>query len=117
MTYEVIRAAAVARDLEAIFDFLFETARDFGDPDSAALDRASARLMAIEDAIDALSRAPHQGTLRPELGTGIRNVTKDRAILYFDVDDNAQLVRVLAVFFGGQDHQRRMLIRMLEDEG
>lgn len=62
----------------------------------------------------ALGRTPHQGTLRPELAPGLRSVTKDRAIFYFDVDDDRRVVRVLAVFFGGQDHQRLMLKRLLE---
>ena len=38
-----------------------------------------------------------------------------RAIYWFDVDEGRRTVRVLAVFFGGQDHIRRMLIRLLED--
>jgi hypothetical protein len=37
----------------------------------------------------------------------------DRAIYWYDVDDRAQAVRVLGMFFGGQDHIRRMLIRLL----
>lgn len=52
----------------------------------------------------ALSAAPHKGTLRPELAPGLRNVSKDRAVFYFTVDNDARVVRVLAVFFGGQDH-------------
>ena len=43
---------------------------------------------------------------------GLRTVTKDRAIFYFLVDEE---VRVLAVFFGGQAHQRAMLRRVLGD--
>jgi toxin ParE1/3/4 len=36
-----------------------------------------------------------------------------RATRWYDVDDEAQAVRVLGIFFGGQDHIRRMLIRLL----
>jgi toxin ParE1/3/4 len=43
-------------------------------------------------------------------------VTKQRAVFYFDVDDDQRLVRILAVFFGGQDHQRAMLRRLLAPE-
>ena len=57
-------------------------------------------------------KSPHQGTLRTKMVPGLRSVTKDRAIFYFTVDDEARLVRVLAVFFGGQDHQREMLKRL-----
>ena len=37
----------------------------------------------------------------------------DRAIYWFDVDEAARKVRILAVFFGGQDHVRHMLVRLL----
>ena len=60
-----------------------------------------------------LGEAPHQGTLRADLLPGLRSVTKDRAIFYFDIDDDRRTVRILAVFFGGQDHTRRMLMRLL----
>ena len=63
--------------------------------------------------METLGEVPHQGTLRPHLGDGIRNVTKNRAVYYFDVDDSKKLVRVLAVFFGGQDHDARILLRLL----
>ena len=63
--------------------------------------------------MERLGEGPHQGTLRPHLGDGIRNVTKNRAIFYSDVDDPKKVVRVLAVFFGGQDHDARTLLRLL----
>jgi len=59
-----------------------------------------------------LADLPHQGTLHPKVMPGLRSVTKNRANFYFTVDDEAQIVRVLAVFFGGQDHQRAMLVRL-----
>jgi plasmid stabilization system protein ParE len=64
----------------------------------------------------ALGDVPHQETLRPDLLPGLRSVTKQRAIFYFDVDDHLRLVRVLAIFFGGQDHQRAMLQRLSNPE-
>lgn len=45
------------------------------------------------------------------LTIGCNSATR-RAMFYFDVDDALRLVRVLAVFFGGQDHQRAMLRRL-----
>jgi hypothetical protein len=41
-------------------------------------------------------------------------VTLHGAIVWFDVDEDAGEVRVLAIFFGSQDHQRRMIARLLE---
>ena len=44
---------------------------------------------------------------------GLRHLTIDRAIYWFDVNEAEQRVRVLAIFFGGQDHVRHMLTRLL----
>ncbi|GLO72396.1 hypothetical protein MACH17_39130 [Phaeobacter inhibens] len=113
MIYRVDRAEAIDRDLEAIFDFLFEAAISFGENTETAFERAATRLAEIDDAIDTLGRAPHQGTLRTDIAPGLRSVTKGRAIFYFDLNEADQQLRVLAVFFGGQNHQRRMLLRAL----
>ena len=113
MAYSVERAADTDLDLAAIFDFLVQSYIDFGDSRGDAVARAAVRTEKIEAAMLSLGETPHQGTLRPELLPGERSVTKQRAIYYFDVDDDRQLVRVLAVFFGGQDHQRAMLRRLL----
>ena len=113
MAYSVERAVETDRDLEAIFDFLVRSYIDFGDSHTEALSRAAKRLEAIEKAAEKLGTTPHQGTLREDLAPGIRCVTKRSAVFYFDVDDERRLVRVLAIFFGGQDHQRAMLVRLL----
>lgn len=113
MTYRVERAEDTDLDLEIIFDFLFESFLGFGEDAGTALERASRRVLAVEDAMAGLGKVPHQGTLRPELGDGLRHVTKERAIFYFEVDDEAAVVRVLAVFYGAQDHQRKILLRLL----
>lgn len=113
MAYEVVRAEGVSLDLELIFDFLVAAAEDFGDDPETALRRAEGRLREIETGMERLGTAPHQGTLRPHLGAGIRNVIRDRAIYYFDIDEPNHRLRVLAVFFGGQDHDARILLRLL----
>lgn len=112
-TYRVERAEAADRDLDALFDFLLATYLQFGDSLERAFERASDRLHRIKSDLRALAALPHQGTLRPDLMPGLRNVAKDRAVSYFTVDDDARVVRVLAVFYGGQDHQRAMLMRLL----
>jgi plasmid stabilization system protein ParE len=113
LAYKVRRSADTDRDLDEIFEFLVEAALDFGESIETAHDRASSRLVAIERDIRAIGAAPHQGTLRPHMSPGLRNVTKGRAVIYFEVDDAAQIVHVLAVFYGGQDHRQRMLARLL----
>ena len=130
MAYRVERSAGVQADLSLIFDFIFKAYQEFGNTPASAFDLAAERLADIENAMLSLAQAPHQGTLRPELSReigpefssrsgpkrspDIRSVTKRRAIFYFTVDDTAETIRVLAIFFGGQDHQRHMLKRLLE---
>lgn len=116
MGWRVEQSAEADHDLSLIFDFLFSAALDFGEPGDRAFAQAARRIRAIEDAIFALGNAPHQGTLDHDLMPGLRRVGKERAILYFDIDEDARVVRVLAVFFGGQDHRRRMLVRLLGDQ-
>lgn len=116
MIYEVVRGDGVDRDLEQIFDFLIAAAEDFGEDERGAVDLAERRLNAIERAMRDLGRNPYQGTLKPHLGQGIRNVTKSRAVLYFDVDDDWKTLRILAVFFGGQDHEAHILLRLLQED-
>ena len=113
MAYKVLRSRACRADLEIVFDHLVQSYEALGEPAAEAFDRAVARLGAIEDLMDRLSAAPHQGTLWPEVMPGLRWTTKDRAIFYFTVDDATETVTVLAVFFGGQDHRAHVLARIL----
>jgi plasmid stabilization system protein ParE len=112
LAFEVVRSRASDRDLEAIFDHLLEAHHALGEPLETAAARAAERVRAIEDDMARLGGAPFQGTLREELMPGLRQVTRGRAIFYFLVDEEAGQVRVLAVFFGGQDHLARMLARV-----
>lgn len=113
MAYRVERALDTDRDLEAIFDFLVQSYTDFGDGRAEAIERAAERIETIEEAMLALGDAPHQGTLRSDILAGLRQVTRQRAIFYFEVDEEEKIVRVLAIFFGGQDHRRAVLRRLL----
>ena len=112
MKYRVERREETQRDLGLIFDFLASSYLQFGEDIDESAGRARARLKKIDATMDALGRAPHQGTLHNELLPGLRSVTKDDAIFYFDVDDEQRVVTVLAVFFGGQDHKNHMLKRL-----
>lgn len=116
MAYKVERSEASDRDLEIIFEFLYEAALGFGEDEATAFERASTRILEIEDGMKSLAEVLHQGALHPEFSDDLRCVTKARAIFCFDVDDTEERVRVLAIFFGGQDHQRRMLLRLLSPD-
>ena len=113
MAFEVIRSRASDRDLDLIFDYLLATYQDLGDPTLEAFDRATERLRSIEDDLERLGTAPFQGTLMTDIMPDLRRVTKDRAVIYFRAVESANQVQILAVFFGGQDHQNHMLSRLL----
>lgn len=117
MAYRVIRSKDSDRDLNLIFRHLVDSYVALGEPVSDALQRAIRRMDAIRQDVRALALAPHQGNLDPDIRPGLRHVTKNRAIIYFHVDDTAEIVRVIAVFFGAQDHRRHMLMRLLRPQG
>lgn len=113
MAYEVVFAAEAVRDFSLILDFLAGTYAAFGEDAETAITHAEARVQSIREEIVALGKAPHRGTLHEDMLPGLRHVTIGRAIVWFDIDETARAVRVLAVFFGGQDHVRHMLARLL----
>lgn len=104
------------RDLSLIFDHLFQTYQDLGEEPEVAFDRAAARILGIRDSAIDLASNPHRGTRQEDYGANVRNITLNQAIIWFNIEEEAETVRVLAFFFGGQDHLRHMLLRLL-DEG
>lgn len=118
MRYRVEFAAATERDFELILDHLLESYASFGERSDEASAHAAQRVIAIRKAAGRLAIAPIRGAARDDVQPGIRQLTLDRATYWFEVDESARKVRILAVFFGGQDQVRRMLVRLLsEDRG
>jgi len=113
MAYEVVFAADARRDFTLIFEFLVDSYIGFGDDTETAILRAETRVQSIRADITQLGQLPYRGTLHDEMLPGLRHLTIGQAIVWFDIDQDVKLVRVLAVFFGGQDHIRRMLTRLL----
>lgn len=113
MDYEVAFAADATRDFALIFDFLVDAYVGFGEDAETAIARAESRVQSLREDIERLGAKPHRGTLHNDLLPGLRHLTIGQTIVWFDVDEEAKTVRVLAVFFGGQDHVRRMLVRLL----
>ncbi|MCA3415208.1 MAG: type II toxin-antitoxin system RelE/ParE family toxin [Roseomonas sp.] len=113
MPYRIEFAEASERDLDLIFDHLFESYLGFGESTDQAFDHAAQRIMSIRAAAERLALFPERGASRDDILPGLRFMVMERAIYWFDVDERAQAVRVLGIFFGGQDHIRRMLIRLL----
>lgn len=112
MVYEVLLSGEAVRDLDRLADYLTTTYLRFGDVLIDAYRRTSDRILKIKSNIRTLHRHPHRGTRVDHLRPGLRHLTQDRAIIYFDLDDSTRRVTVLAVFFTGQDHERHMLERL-----
>ena len=81
--------------------------------DLAAADKlASDRIAVIRRTARALAKAPHRGTRHQVGARDLRHVTIDRAIYWFTLDEGAQVLRIEAIFFSGQDHLGRMFDRL-----
>jgi len=112
MAYEIVRSRDSVNDLDVIFDHLIESYINLGDPPAEAVNRAADRIREIRADMDTIASAPFQGTILTYMAAGLRSVTKNKAVFYFDVDGPAEIVNILAVFFGDQDHRRHMLKRL-----
>ena len=113
MRFRIEFSAEAERYFALIFDHLFESYRSFGESVEAALDHCEDRIRDIRQEAERLGAAPYRGGRHEDLLPGLRLLTIDRAIYWFDVNDEEQRVRILAIFFGGQDHVRHMLSRLL----
>lgn len=106
-------AVAAERDFELIFDHLLQSYQDFGDDFETAFDHAEQRIEDILSSARDLAKVPFQGTLRPDILTGLRFFRHDKAVFWFTAKEDRKVVEILAVFFGSQDHIRHMLARLL----
>ena len=112
--WSVTFAADAADDLTLIEDHLIRAFRDFGESPTEALRHAEARIEGIVETAERLTTAPFRGQLHDDLLPGLRHLVLDSAVYWFIPDPEARQIRVLAVFFGAQDHQRHMLVRLLQ---
>ena len=110
--WTVVFAAASINDLQLIADHLSQAYHGFGEPLQEASLHAQARIEAIISAAERLAKAPFRGESHDDLLPGLRHLTLDRAVYWFRTRPEQREIQVLAVFFGGQDHQRHMLVRL-----
>lgn len=113
MRFRIEFSADAERDFDLVFDHLFESYVAFGESTEEALNHAAQRVIAIRKAADRLARFPLRGAARDDILPGIRFIAVARAIYWFEADQTARTVRILAIFFGGQDHIRHMFVRLL----
>jgi plasmid stabilization system protein ParE len=110
--YRVSRAADVTRDLDLIEDHLVQADQDFGDDLEDAMERAAARIDAALAYMRAFATHPHRGIEHPTIRPGSRTPTGKSFIFYFEGDQAASEVRILAILFGGADHRRQIVDRL-----
>jgi plasmid stabilization system protein ParE len=113
MAWKAEFSVEAEHDFELILDHLFDVYISLGETRVAAFERAVARVQQIRTLGERIGRTPYRGTLRDGIAPGLRNVTIDHAVFWFELDQHTETVRVLAVFFGGQDHVRHMVARLL----
>ena len=112
--YRLEFSAEAERDFGLVFDHLLESYIGFGENVESAVERAAVRVLEIRATADSLLTAPHRGERHDDILPGLRHLTVNRAIYWFEVDAENETVRILAVFFGGQDHVRHMLARLID---
>ena len=111
--WTVVFAAAAECDLALIEPFLSKAYQDFGDPADQAAHHAAARVDAMIAHAERLAVAPMRGAVRDDLLPGLRHLALGQAIYWFQICAEAAQIRVLAVFNGGQNQQRHMLLKLL----
>jgi len=102
--YAVLRGTNVGRDLSRIRKHFIRSYQEFGDTKAIATERANARIRAAFDYMLTFAIHPHRGTVHPELRDSVRHVTAQQFVCYFETDDHRTEVRLLSVFFAGEDH-------------
>ena len=101
------------RDLAEILDHLQEAYLGFGETPAEAVARAALRVERIAAQLSSLLTAPRRGTRHEDLLPDLRHLTMDRAIYWFQVDEALQRIRILGIFFGGQEHHGKMVSRLI----
>lgn len=111
--WTVVFAAKAIEDLVLIEAHLSASYQGFGESPAEAAAHAEARIESILTTAERLASAPYRGEARDDLLPGLRHLALNNAIYWFVTSEAARQVRVLALFFGTQDHRRRMLVRLL----
>ena len=100
MRYRVLRHPLVDRDIARIAAYLLQFTTHASVADKiAALDRD----------VDALGDNPHRGSRRDEIFSGLRAIpSAGKGVVAFEIDEEARVVRILSVTWGGADWMRRI---------
>lgn len=96
MTYTVRFAPEATDQLGALYRHIAS---------SASLTVAADYVDAIVAHCEGLAVFPHRGTMRDDIRPGLRTSSyKKRAVIATFVDEEAEQITILGVFYGGQDY-------------
>jgi toxin ParE1/3/4 len=96
-TWKVVEQQEVFFDYVNITQYIIENTKD------RAL--ANRTVDAVRAYIASMSVVPHRGTQRDDLRPGLRIVPfKKRTAIAFEIDEDKEVVKILRVFYGGQDY-------------
>jgi len=113
MSWTIEFSEAAERDIDSLFRHFADSYADFGETRNEASKRAIDRIGQILDTAERIATEPYRGDDHDDLLLGLRHLTLKRAIYWYRIDEAAGIISILAIFYGGQDHQRRMLVRLL----
>ena len=115
MAFRLEFSAGAERDFGLIFDHLLRGYLDLGKRPEDAFDRAESRRAGIRASSERILIASRRGKRHDGILPGVRHLAIGRAVYPFDIDETSETVRVLAVFFDGQDDVRRMVVRLIKE--
>ncbi len=96
--YRVLRHPSVADDLADIAWLI---------ADYAGREIALRKVDEIETVIQELGKVPHKGSLRSEIAHGLRAIpAAGKGVVCFTVDDEHQVVRIVAIGYAGSNWTR-----------
>lgn len=96
--YAVVFSPEATENLVSLYQYIAE----HGSPTTAA--RYTEAIVAY---CECLATFPHRGTKRDDIRPGLRITNyKHRAVIAFEVNEEAERVAIVGVFYGGRDYAR-----------
>ena len=97
MPYRIVFTPEAANQIVALYEYII------ADGSPLIAERYTS---AIVNCCEELNTFPHRGTRRDDIRPGLRITHyKKRAIIAFTIDDIAQRVIIVGVFYGGKDYE------------
>ena len=97
MPYRIVFTPEAANQIVALYEYIIADGSPLIDERYTS---------AIVNYCEELNTFPHRGTRRDDIRPGLRITHyKKRAIIAFTIDDIAQRVIIVGVFYGGQDYE------------